>query len=130
MAQALVKVAGAKALRRSLKAAGDDMSDLKTAHAEAAAIAAHAAAARAPVGPTGKLRASIRAAGTTTAGIIRAGRKRIPYAGPIHFGYRSRNIAANPFVTEAAQATEPDWTAHYLDQINTIINQIEGHDHA
>lgn len=99
------------------------MSDLKDANAQAAATAA--AGAEAPQ-LTGALAGSIRSTGTKTAGIIRAGRAAIPYAGPIHWGWPKHNIQANPFLVDGAQRTEPQWLPVYEAHIEAIISDIEG----
>lgn len=121
----LIEVEGAKRLRRTLREAGDDLEDLKTAHAAAAKIAAEAAAALAPR-RSGALAASVRSSGQKTAGVIRAGKKRIPYAGVIHWGWPRRGIPARPFLTEGAQRTEPLWIPIYEKAIEHALDQIKG----
>ncbi|WP_199184228.1 hypothetical protein [Cryobacterium sp. Y62] len=113
-------------LRATLKRAGVDLGDLKAVHKQAAQIAAYASASRAPV-VSGLLRRSIRAAGTRTAGIIRAGNNtRVPYAGVIHWGWKARGIPANPFLTNGAQSSESTWIRVYETYVDTTINQIQG----
>ena len=38
----------------------------------------------------GALKASVRAGASSRAGVVRAGKKLVPYAGPIHYGWPSR----------------------------------------
>lgn len=121
----LVEIDGARELRRTLRAAGDDMEDLKAANLAAANIAASAARGRAPR-LTGALAGDIRASGTKTAGIVRAGRKRIPYAGPIHWGWPARGMKARPYITEGAQQTEPVWVPLYQREIDKALNKVKG----
>lgn len=123
MAQPVVQIIGARQLRRTLRAAGQDMSDLKRVHAEVGRIVV--AASSAPT-RTGKLAASIRAGAAATSATVRAGGARVPYAGPIHWGWPARGITAQPFLTEAAQQTEPRWTEVYLTEVNRIIDQVTG----
>lgn len=125
MARPLVEVEGARRLRATLRRAGVDMGQLKEAHAGAARIVAAAAAASAPV-RTGALAGTIRAAGTGTAGIVRAGYARTPYAGPIHWGWPARSITAAPFLVDAAADTETRWIAQYETAIAAIIRTVEG----
>lgn len=126
MAQAPIHaVEGAARLRRTLREAGDDMADLKRAHAESSAIAAQAAAARAPR-RSGALAADVRSSGTKTAGIIRAGRARIPYANPIHWGWFKRGIAPQPFMSQGAQASESVWLAIFEQHRDTILSRVRG----
>lgn len=121
----MVEVDGARELRRTLRAAGDDLEDLKAANLAAANIAAGAARGRAPR-KTGALAGDIRASGTKTAGIIRAGRKRIPYAGPIHWGWPARGIEARPYMTEGAQSTESIWVPMYERLIDDALDKVKG----
>lgn len=95
-----IEVNGAKALAKAFKNAGDDgMVDmLKAAHLESAEEVL--SAVRAPR-RTGALQATVRAAATAQAGTVRAGKSSVPYAGPIHFGWRKRGIRPNPFLYEA-----------------------------
>ena len=51
---------------------------------------------------SGTLRGTIRVLATQQRVRLAAGYKRVPYAGPIHFGWRAHNIAANPFLERAA----------------------------
>jgi len=122
----VVQIDGAREIRRQLKAAGDDLNDLKALHKKAAAIAAGGADKRVPHGPTGRLAGTVRASGTKTAGIIRAGRKSVPYAGPIHWGWAARGIKAQPFLSQGAQATEPQWIPIYEHGLDDILATIKG----
>jgi hypothetical protein len=40
-----------------------------------------------------------------------------PYAGPIHWGWRARNIKPNPFLIRGAEATVDEWIAIYQDEL-------------
>jgi hypothetical protein len=125
MATTVVQVRGARQLRSSLKKAGKDLQDLKDAHAKVAAVVAAAAAARAPK-RTGRLATSVRGTGTTTAAVIRAGFKSVPYAGPIHWGWPARGIAAQPFLSDAATSTEGAWLPIYEGAVETALDQVKG----
>lgn len=120
-----IQVEGARELRRTMKRAGDDLQDLKDAHSSAAGLVAATAAMRAPR-RTGRLRGSLRGSGTKTAAIIRAGAAAVPYANPIHWGWPARGIAANPFITEAAQSTEAQWVELYDKSVEKIVARIKG----
>lgn len=131
-----------KQLRRALKEAGDDLSDLKDLHKRVATIAASAAKPLTPASDrsTGRLKASIRAAGTKTAAVIRAGSKRVPYANAIHWGRRvwpSVQSAPHPprkrvnafirpslFLTDGAKSTEPTWVAIYEEEVKKQVEKI------
>jgi hypothetical protein len=120
-----IRVEGAPELRRTLKRAGDDLSDLKTAHATAAQYVAARSRGTAPR-RKGVLAASVRGSGTKTAAVIRAGGARVPYAGPIHFGWPSRGIAPQPWITEAAEDTEPTWVEIYERAVTRILDRVKG----
>lgn len=125
MSSPVYKVEGGRELRRTLRQAGDDLQDLTKAHREAAEIAARASSALAPV-KSGRLRDTIRAAGTKTAGVVRAGFARVPYAGPIHWGWGRRHIKAQPFISRGAQDSEGRWIRVYEDYIQTTIEKVKG----
>lgn len=120
-----VQVEGAARLRRTLKAAGSDLQDLKDAHAKAAGIAETAAEQLVPV-RSGALRASLRSSGTQSGGIIRAGGASVPYAAPIHWGWAARNIAPQPFISEGAQDSEPVWLRVFEADLDRILDQVKG----
>lgn len=125
-----VQVEGAARLRRTLRQAGGDLSDLKAANRAAAGTVSTAAAAAAPR-RTGRLAASVRASGTNSAGVVRAGNNRktvsgVPYAGVIHWGWPARGISANTFLTDAAQATEPVWVPAYEAALMAAIQKVRG----
>src|SRR5690606_19193897 len=82
----------------------DDVSDLSGSLREGALVVAKAA--RPPV-LTGRLFMSIRPTATKTTGVVRAGGARVPYAGPIHWGWRRRNISPQPFLVTALAARQP-----------------------
>lgn len=120
-----IRVEGASELRRTLKRAGDDLGDLKSAHGDAAGIVTAASRTRSPK-RSGRLAASVRGSGAATTATIRAGRASVPYAGPIHWGWPARNIPANPFIADAAKATEPLWTREYEQAVEKILHRIKG----
>lgn len=83
--QAEIQVVGLGKLKRDLKRLGDDLGDLKQAHKRAAEAVAEDARKRVPV-LTGRMKASIRAAGQAGGAVIRGGSKSVPYFGFIDFG--------------------------------------------
>lgn len=139
-----VKVRGAKQLRRTLKQAGVDVKQLKAINREAAQIAATAAVGMAPVGGPykkagrgrprqgGRLKKSIRPFATQRAGVIRAGGARLPYANPVHWGWprtkgrQGSGIRANPWMSRAAESSEPEWTRAYERHVLDTINKVKG----
>lgn len=123
MAAAQLRVDGARRLRTTMRRAGIDMAELREVHAAAARLVA----ARAdPPRRTGRLAATIRAGATQRQATVRAGYARVPYAPVIHWGWPARGIRAQPFLSEAAQASEPAWVELYARHVEQIINTIEG----
>ena len=121
----MVEVRGAKELRKSLKQAGDDLSDMKDANLAVGNIVVSAAQGLAPH-RTGALAGSIRAARAAGSVAIRGGLRRVPYAGVIHWGWPARNIKAQPFLSDAATSTEAEWVALYEAELDKIIDRVEG----
>lgn len=131
MSTAAWEVEGARKLRATLKGADPQLLDrLKAAHREAADVVSRRARELAPVGVgtrrPGALRDSIRPGATKTAAIVRVGSARVPYAKPIHYGWGRRHIKAQPFVSRAAQQTEPQWFDRYHREVLAVLNTIEG----
>jgi hypothetical protein len=125
MTRAQYEVEGGRELRRTLKAAGIDLSNLKNVHRQAAELAAARGRVDAPE-RSGKLARSVRAGATQRAGVVRAGFARLPYGPPIHWGWKRRNITPNPFLTRAAQETEPRWVRLYLDYTEKALDTVKG----
>ncbi|MBT1164025.1 HK97 gp10 family phage protein [Bifidobacterium felsineum] len=119
-------VVGQKRFVQTMRKAGADMKELKEVNRRAADIARPEAAARAPRGRTGKLAGSIRVGATQKAGIIRAGRKTVPYAGPINYGWPARHIKPRTFVNDAVAATEGQWAKEYEEFVKKTMDQIKG----
>lgn len=120
-----IRLDGGRQLRKSLAAVEGGLEDLKAANKEAATIASGGAAQRAPVG-SGKLAGTIRAAGTKTAGIVRVGTKRVPYAGPINYGWAKRHIKPSFFLNDGGQATESRWVPVYMQRLEELVNKVTG----
>jgi hypothetical protein len=128
-----VEVQGLKALRKTLKAAGVDLADLKAEHKRVADFVARASAPRAPRspagsnrGPSGTLAASVRGAGLQTGAVVRLGRASVPHAGPIYWGHPARHITGRQWIHETADSTSDQWTGLYLAALEDIIRQVEG----
>lgn len=124
-----LRVDGARELRASLKEAGRGVQDLKDAHRKVADVVAQEARPYAPVGPPegGHIKDTVRTSGTASAAIVRIGRARNPYGGPIHWGWRDHGIKPNPWVYDAAKRTAPEWFDIYATAVQKIIDEtVEG----
>lgn len=128
---AAIEVVGLTRLRSTMRKAGMDLGRLKTLNREAAEAVAPTARATAPSGPPagGHIASTVRVGATANAGVLRAGtglRGRFPYGGPLHWGWPARNIKAQPWLAQAAQATEGRWTDIYQEGVEGILDEIEG----
>lgn len=125
MSDTTVRIEGLTRLRRTLKAAGVDMADMKKANAEAARIVAAAGRAGAPR-RSGRLAGTVRGNRAVGRAVVMAGGARVPYGGPIHWGWPARHIAPNPWLSRAAQDTESTWLPAYLDELDRIVASVKG----
>lgn len=125
MAEPTVQIIGLNRFVRTLNRAAGDISDMKDAHQKVGEIVASAARARAPR-RSGDLAGSVRSARQARRARVMVGGARIPYAGPIHWGWPARGIAANPFVSEAAQDTESRWRDAYVRDVEAALDKVKG----
>jgi hypothetical protein len=145
-----IEVVGHREFVRALRGLGGDaVKDIKKAHADVARIVENTAKPMAPTsaggrsdisgtpywqgGPSrspGSLRGTVRSSGTQRGGFVRAGKKLVPWAGPVHFGWPSRPDASkgwrggpirpNPFLFDALDRRREevaDKFAGYIDGI-------------
>ena len=126
MAGKALMVVGQKRFIQTMRKAGADMDDLKEVNREAAQIALPAVRNLTPRGKTGRLAGSLRVGATQRAGVIRAGSKAVPYAGPINYGWPARRIKPRLFVNNGVASTEGQWQKVYKDFIDKTMNQVKG----
>ena len=108
MADKALMVVGQKRFVQTMRKAGADVRNL------------------APRGKTGRLAGSLRVGATKRAGVIRAGRKAVPYAGPVNYGWPARRIKPCLFVNNGVASTEGQWQKVYKDFIDKTMNQVKG----
>lgn len=120
-----VKVDGLRRLRSDLRKLGEDTQDLKAANAAVASLVAGAAAVRAPH-KSGTLAGSGRGNRAVGKATVTFGGARVPYAGPVHWGWPSRHIAPQTFIPDAAQATEAVWLPMYLHDLEQALSPLQG----
>lgn len=124
MAGAPLQVRGSRELKKALADAGVDVvADVKATHRKVGGIVLSKALTLVPV-KSGQLQSSIRVGVTQSAGIVRAGRARVPYANPIHWGWHKRHIKPTLFLTRAAKDTEPAWVNEYYKAFDEILDKI------
>lgn len=137
---ASLEVEGLTELRQGLRRAGDKdlQKALTKANKTAAQIVVDAALPNVPV-RSGRLRSSVKALASQTAGRARAGSPaRVPYAAAIHwgegrgninassgstFGRPERNIVGRPFLWQAADATVGEVTEAYAAEIEQLLDE-------
>ena len=144
-----VEVFNQRKLEKALRAIGKDAVDeLKVAHRKSAEIVERAARPKVPVGSGttsvisgrpywpgrsgsgGSLKGTLRSGASARAGVVRIGKKLVPYAGPVHYGWPTRPnpakgwrggpIPPNPFLYDALddrRAEVEDVFYRYLQDI-------------
>ena len=97
------KVDGLRQLQKEIRQTEDVelKKQLRLANKEAAQVVADQAKVEVPR-RSGRLARSIGTQASQTSAFVKAGTAaRVPYAGPIHFGWPKRNIRPQPFLYEA-----------------------------
>lgn len=124
-----VKVIGGPRLRKTLKNAAGDLEDMQAVTRAVSGFVANRAKTAAPR-RSGTLAGTVRgSAGATRATIYAGGgrgKARVLYAGPIHWGWKSRGITANPWISSTAQATESTWVRMWMDGVERAVSKVEG----
>lgn len=122
-----IEVEGLRELVRDLRRVGDKdaIRAVKLANRDGAEVVADQAKVEVPR-RTGTLAGTIRAGSSQRAGIVRAGKAAVPYAGVIHFGWPERNIAPQPFVYEAMDSRADEVFDLYAERIGHVVNGIGG----
>jgi len=99
---ARIQVEGGRELRRALRQTETGIADLKEVNQQVGELVARTARTQTVPRISGTLAGSVRSARQAAGAVVRAGRARVPYAGPIHFGWEKRGIRPQPFLYEAA----------------------------
>lgn len=119
-----IRVEGARELSRALRAASDELADLTDANREASRVLLAGADLRVPR-LTGALAASGRIDPSRSQANVVYGNARVAYAPAVHWGVASRHMRAQPWVTDAAAATEPEWVRAYATAVEHVVDKIE-----
>ena len=117
-----VTITGVEQVSSTLRKAGVSLADMTKANQDAANIVAMLARSTAPRVTGALANATLAYASKEGAGI----RNVLPYFGPIHYGWPSRNIVAQPYVDEAVAATESQWLAVYEHAAQSACDQVKG----
>lgn len=121
-----IKIEGLRSLRKDIRKLENSglLEELEAAHKRASDRAVRASKREVPV-KTGKLKDSILARPTKLEGRVKAGTpKRVPYAGPIHFGWKKRNISPNEFIYRGINREENAIIKEYEEEVIRIGKQI------
>lgn len=118
-----VNVPGLRQLVTTMRKAGIDMADLKSANQAAGGIVASAGRQVAP-NATGALARSIRPSKTARKAVVRAGGGKIRYARFQEFG--SRKNRATHYLYGSAWRTQPQWVPEYERELSRIVARIHG----
>jgi hypothetical protein len=117
-----VAIIGANTVAATLEDLAEGLGAMSDAAGAAARIALAASRSRAPV-DSGRLRGSGRAGSTgSTAQVVFS----VPYAGPIHWGWRARNITPSLFAVKGVDSTEARWTDVYRDAVQGLCDGVDG----
>lgn len=136
-----IQVEGLTEFIRSAKKVSDQFpQELKAINKELAQPLVEEAKKRAPV-RSGKLRDSIRPGATQKVAYVMAGKKAVPYAGPIHWGWpkerkaksgrgmestnrRGGAIPANPFLVEALAAKKEELNREAEKRLQQFVDRV------
>ena len=119
-----VEVRGARELRRALKSLPKAYrKELATIHKKAVKPVVETARTIAPR-RSGALAGSIRALGSQTSGRVAVGKKSVPYAGVIHYGWPAHNIGAQPFLIEALERRQNKVLEIWVTNQDRLIDKV------
>ena len=116
------RVEGLNKVVRDLQTLGVEVEDLKTAFASIALEGAHVASTFAPH-KSGALAGDVRGNRAKSKAVVTAGRVRVPYAGPINYGWPARGIAASGFMQKADEVMQPVAIQRLEEEINQQIRR-------
>ena len=125
MTEPQLRIVGLAEFTRTCKKAGIEMEQFKEATQRTGQVVSFHAMSNAPK-VSGRLASSIRPGRAVSRVIVYAGSASVPYAGPIHWGWPSRNIRSQPFLTDAGKQSEPEWTGFFLQELIKIVDGIKG----
>lgn len=116
-----IRITGLRKLSAELKKLSKDLpKELKSVSKDAAEIVAVEARTIVPV-RTGALRGAIKSAAVVDGGRVRVGG--LPYAKPIHFGWRAHNIVPNPFIYDALDNRRGEVIAKFEKDTAALIER-------
>ena len=126
-----VEVEGITSLARTFRKVGNEEARafLLGANKEAASAVEHTARGLVPT-RTGRLADTLRSAGNAKGGVVLAGKAKVKYAGPIHFGWFKRGIRPQPFMFQALDRRAGDIEDIYHRRLDELLGMVQGADGA
>lgn len=115
-----VTVTGLREALRDMRQAGADAEDMAALMHQLGMLVVNAAT---PPVQSGSLASTIRAGRGKTKAVVRAGNARVPYAGVTHYGWPARNIAPQPFLSEALQRQRAQILAELDEGLGDILDR-------
>lgn len=119
-----VEVEGLRKALREMEKLGVDVEDMKDVFAGIADEASRVMEGLTPRA-SGALRASIRGNRAKNKAVVRIGKARVPYAGPINYGWPKRNIRPANFTGKTDAVMEDKAEEMLLDGIEGLIKKFE-----
>ena len=115
------------ALQKAMKEAGDDLvAELKAGNKALGEIVAARARQIVPV-RSGALKKTINAVKAVSGAKVTAGTpsltSKVPYAGPIHYGWEARDIEAQPFLSDALDDVHDEVVDAYDKMIADLLKK-------
>ncbi len=129
MVKPKIRVEGLAEVQRELRQLRDKDLDkeMREANKAAATIVKEDAADHAPE-VTGRLRKSVGVQSSTKNAVVKAGSAtRVPYAGPIHFGWPARHIRPQPFLFSAVRRKAEEVRRAYEERLDALAERISSH---
>ena len=122
-----VEIEGVTSLARTLRQAGNEGArDFLLAANKEAARAVESAARSLVPRRSGRLADTLRSAGNAKGGVVLAGKAKVPYAGPIHFGWFRRGIKPQPFLFQALDRKAVEIEEIYLRRLDELLGMVQG----
>jgi HK97 gp10 family phage protein len=122
MANDGIKVVGLNNAIRALKDLGVPAKEIAQAGTDAGNIIAKEARSLVPV-RTGNLKDTIRVSKAQTKVVVRAGKAKVPYANPIHWGWFRRGIKPNEFFSRAIAENIDAVASVYFENLQKLIDK-------
>lgn len=127
MSRPKIRVEGLKEVQKLLRNAKDKDLDklMRTTNREVARIVVDDARPFVPV-RTGALAASLNVVNSTRNAIVKMGTpSKVPYAGPIHYGWAARNIKPQPAISVGIVKKRSEIEERYETGVDELLRAIE-----